>query len=405
MKGAKAIYGPDVFWIGLLQQTALDLARAAGPQGLKWQISNNLSGARRQTPVRGGKNTGALKLGEIIADNPADKLPACPRRAIRLTFPPLTAPALPPHHGGHMDSAHALDLEHRLGIPGAASFTTGPHGMPVVEVSNALCAGTIALQGAHLLNWTPHAQAPVIWLSPLAKFGPGKSVRGGVPVCWPWFGPHRGESGFPTHGFARSTAWEPIEAQSLDDDATRLGFRLVATDASLAQWPHATPLEIHYTLGAALEIELLTRNATDAPVVIGEALHAYFAVSDVRGISVAGLDGCEYLDKVEGGQRKRQAGAIAFTGETDRVYLNTAADCLIVDPGLHRCLRIEKQGSHSTVVWNPWDEKARKMGDMTEEGYLGMVCVESANAAEDVVAIPPGGEHRLWVRYSVEALA
>lgn len=305
-----------------------------------------------------------------------------------------------------MQPTPIVDLERRLGIPGKIGFTTGPHGMPVVQVSNTHCTGAIALQGAQLLNWTPRAQeAPVIWLSPLAKFGPGKSVRGGVPICWPWFGPHGGEPGFPAHGFARSAAWEPIEAQSLDGGATRLGFRLVPTDASQTLWPHATPLEIRYTLGEALEIELLTRNASDAPVVIGEALHTYFAVSDVRGVTVEGLDGCEYLDKVDGGQRKRQAGAIAFTGETDRVYLGTGADCLIVDPGLKRRIRIEKQGSRSTVVWNPWDEKARRLGDMAEDGHLGMVCVESGNAAEDVAAVPPGGEHRLWARYSVEALA
>lgn len=304
-----------------------------------------------------------------------------------------------------MDSTHIPELQQRFGLPGEVSFTTVPHGMPVVEISNALSAGSLALQGAHLLGWAPHAEAPVIWLSPLAKFGPGKSVRGGVPVCWPWFGPHGSESGFPAHGFARSLVWEPIEAQSLADGATRLGFRLIANDASQTQWPHATPLEIRYTLGAALEIELLTRNATETPVVIGEALHTYFAVSDVRQIRVEGLDGSDYLDKADGGQRKRQTGAITFSGETDRVYLGTEADCLIVDPGLNRRIRVEKRGSRSTVVWNPWDEKARRLGDMAEDGYLGMVCVESANAAEDVVTVPPGGEHRLWVRYSVEGLA
>lgn len=301
-----------------------------------------------------------------------------------------------------MDSNRVLDLEQRFGIAGQVSFTAGPNGMPVVEISNAFGAGSIALQGAQLLSWAPHTQAPVIWLSPLAKFGPGKSVRGGVPVCWPWFGPHGSEPSFPAHGFARSILWEPIEVLSLENGANRLGFRLVPTDAAAAQWPHATPLEIRYTLSDTLEIELLTRNATETPVVIGEALHTYFAVSDVRRIQVEGLEGCDYLDKVDDGKRKQQAGAVTFDGETDRVYVGTDADCVIVDPGLSRRIRIEKQGSRSTVVWNPWDEKARKLGDIAEDGYLGMVCVESANAAEDVVTVPPGGEHRLWVRYSVE---
>lgn len=303
-----------------------------------------------------------------------------------------------------MDSNDIPALEDRFGIAGEVSFAEGPNGMPVIEISNAKSMGSIGLQGAQLLTWAPVSQELVVWLSPRAKFGPGKAPRGGVPICWPWFGPHASESGFPGHGFARTSPWEAIEADALEDGSDRLGFRLIRTEASFAQWPHATPVEIRYTLGEALEIELTTRNETDQPVILGEALHTYFMVSDVRKATVTGLDGCEYLDKVDGGRRKRQEGPIGFSGETDRVYLGTEADCCIEDPGLKRRIRIEKRGSRSTVVWTPWEEKANKMGDFEEDGYLRMLCVESANAAEDVLTLAPGEEHRLWVRYSVEAL-
>jgi glucose-6-phosphate 1-epimerase len=303
-----------------------------------------------------------------------------------------------------MNSYDIAALEQRFGIAGEVSFAEGPHGMPVADVSNAQAMGCIALQGAQLLSWAPHSQELVIWLSPLAKFGPGKAVRGGVPVCWPWFGPHAGEPSFPAHGFARTAPWEAVEAEALEDGSDRLGFRLIRDEASFGLWPHSTPVEIRYTLGAALEIELRTCNQTPNPITLGEALHTYFNVGDVRRIKIEGLDGCEYLDKVDGGQRRRQSGPVAINGETDRVYLDTTADCVIEDPGLGRRIRIEKLGSRSTVVWNPWEEKARKMGDIPEDGYLGMVCVESANAGENAVTLAPGEEHRLWARYSVEAL-
>ena len=157
-------------------------------------------------------------------------------------------------------------------------------------------------------------------------------------------------------------------------------------------------------VGAALEIELVTRNLSNNAITIGDALHTYFEVSDVRKLSIHGLEACPYLDKVDGSKRKQQSGPVTISAEVDRIYLDSTADCSIDDPGFKRRLRISKRGSRSTVVWNPWIEKATKMGDLGENGYLNMICVESTNAADDVVTIAPAGEHRLWVRYSVESL-
>lgn len=295
-------------------------------------------------------------------------------------------------------------LNKRFGIPGQLSFNEGPGGLPVVEVINEQATAAIALQGAHLLSWAPTGEDPVIWLSPDAKFAEGKSVRGGVPVCWPWFGPHETEAGFPAHGFARTVPWEVFETNTLKTGGTLLGLRLMQTDRTRAQWPHACELELYISVGAVLEMDLVTRNTGAQPITIGQALHTYFQVSDIRKVNVQGLDGRAYIDKVEAGSRNTQQGPLTFTGETDRIYLNTGDDCLIHDPGLERRIRIHKQGSHSSVVWNPWVEKADKMGDLGEDGYLRMLCMESANAADDVVKIAPGGEHHLWVQYSVEAL-
>jgi len=302
-----------------------------------------------------------------------------------------------------MDSTTLAGLQKRYGIDGSVSFSQDATGLPAVDIRNRFGTGRIALQGAQLLHWTPAGQEAVVWLSPKAKYVAGKSARGGIPVCWPWFGPHASESSFPLHGFARGTMWDVAEATALDSGAHRLGFRLVRTDDDARQWPHAASLEIRFTLGQSLEIELVTRNTDQVPFKLAEALHTYFTVGDVRTISVRGLDGVEYLDRVGTPQRVRQSGPVTIAGEVDRLYTGTGSTCIIEDPSLKRRIRIEKRGSLSTVVWNPGEKKAAAMGDFEENGYLRMLCVESANAGEDSVTIQPGETHTLWVRYSVEA--
>lgn len=298
--------------------------------------------------------------------------------------------------------ADVAALNKRFGVSGRIVFKDLAANFPAVEVETPAARAIIALQGAQVLTWAPRGEEPVIWLSRAAKFAPGKSVRGGVPVCWPWFGAHATEPGFPAHGFARTVPWEVVDVTTVADDAPRFRFRLQPSDATRAQWPHATDLTLSVTVGAALDIELITRNTGSQPVTVTEALHTYFAVGDVRRTSVHGLDGLTYLDKVENFKRKQQSGPVAIAGEVDRIYLGSVGDCVIDDVAQQRCIRIAKSGSASTVVWNPGAEKAEKMGDLGDDGYLHMVCVESANAADDAVLVSPASEHRFTVRYTVE---
>jgi len=301
---------------------------------------------------------------------------------------------------------HRIDIDslnERFGQPGRLQFRREPGNMAVLEVENELGSARIALQGAQLLSWTPRGQEPVVWLSPQAQLVAGKSARGGVPVCWPWFGPHPDGGALPSHGFARTAPWEVVATASAADGGTELSLRLLRSEADTALWPHSTPLELWMRIGRELAMELRTRNIGTSPVTIGQALHTYFAVSDIRQVRILGLDGCDYLDKVAGG-RQRQSGAVVCSGETDRIYLDTEADCIIEDPGYRRSIRIAKSGSRSTVVWNPWIDKAAKLGDLGEDGYLRMLCVESSNAADDRVTLPPGGVHALGVNYSVTGL-
>lgn len=297
------------------------------------------------------------------------------------------------------------ELNQKYAIPGHVSFRDVADGMAAAEVANAHAEALIVLQGAHLATWRPRGQEPVIWLSPLAKFAPGKSIRGGVPVCWPWFGPHATDAKLPGHGFARTVMWDVRETRALPDGSTFLCFELVETEATRAQWPHLSSVRLEITVGATLRVELVTRNDSATPFGLGEALHTYFHISDLGNMKITGLENCDYLDKVGTPARRSQQGAVVIGSEVDRIYLDVPGDCLIEDAGFKRRIRIHGEGARSAVVWNPWIEKAEKMGDFGPEGYRGMVCVETANAADNVVMVAGGEEHRVAAVYSVEAMA
>jgi D-hexose-6-phosphate mutarotase len=293
------------------------------------------------------------------------------------------------------------ELKQRFTSADFLTFSESAPGFITIQVTTPFSTASIALQGAHVMTWQPKGQKPVIWLSSKAKFAPGKSIRGGVPLCWPWFGPHATEAGYPGHGFARTIPWSLFDASKLPDGRVRLEFKPVMNDAALAQWPHASTVRNVVTVGQELVIGLSTRNNGTAPFQLGQALHTYFQIGDISQASIAGLEGCAYIDKVDGGKRKKQKGAVSFKGEMDRVYLGTAGCCGIIDPVLKRTLLITSTGSRSTVVWNPGAEKAAKMGDFGKQGENKMVCVETANAADDVITLAPGETHRMTAQYRV----
>jgi D-hexose-6-phosphate mutarotase len=300
----------------------------------------------------------------------------------------------------------AQQLNQQFGIAGQLSFRDDASGLVVAEFNNAQATASLCLQGAHLISWQPKSQAkPVVWVSRDAKMAAGKSIRGGAPVCWPWFGAHATEASFPGHGYARTVPWQVLESGTEPNGATRLTLRLVESDKTRAQWNHDCNVDLTVIIGDTLRMEMTTENTGAVDFVIGEALHTYLQISDIGSVSVTGLDGCEYWDKVGGSNLRKQAGAITFSGETDRVYINTAAQCVIEDDKLMRRIYIKKSGSHSTVVWTPWVEKADKMGDMGQpDGWREMVCVESVNALDNAVKVAAGSQHTMIVEYRAESI-
>lgn len=300
----------------------------------------------------------------------------------------------------------AAQLNKRFGIAGQLSFRDDASGLVVADFTNAQATAALCLQGAHLMNWQPKSQSkPVVWLSRDAKMATGKSIRGGAPVCWPWFGAHASESTFPGHGYARTVPWKVIESGTEPNGATRLTLRLVESEKTRAQWNHDCNVDLTVIIGDSLRMEMTTENTGTSDFVIGEALHTYLQISDIGKVSVTGLEGCEYWDKVGGSNLRKQDGAITFNSEVDRVYINTAAECVIHDESLKRRIHIKKSGSLSTVVWTPWTEKANKMGDMGQpDGWREMVCVESVNAIDNIVTVPAGNKHTLIVEYTATNL-
>lgn len=303
-----------------------------------------------------------------------------------------------------MNNTAPAKLNHKYGISDQLFFTEGPGGLIIAQVRNPHGEATVALHGGHIMSFQPHDHVPVLWLSSKSQFQTGKAIRGGVPVCWPWFADHPSDPDKPAHGFVRTAIWSVIESEKLEDDSTRLKLFISESEETIKLWPHRFQLEIDFMVSDVLRIKLISTNTDNKPFKCGGALHSYFNISSISSIMIKGLEGCPYLDKVDQGRRKVQEGSISFKGETDRIYLDTTADCIIEDSGMHRRIRISKNGSRSTVAWNPWIDKAGKMKDFGDNEYKGMVCVETANADTDVITLAPGDTHTLEGIIRVESL-
>ncbi len=260
-------------------------------------------------------------------------------------------------------------------------------------VTTPLARAVVCLQGAHVLEFQPTGQPPILFLSAASAFSPGKAIRGGVPVIFPWFGPRDGVPGAPMHGFARTSEWE-LETVDSDRGLVTIVLRLSASEMTRAQWPHEFMLRHRITIGDRLTMDLEVENAGVEPFDFEEALHTYLGVEDVREVAVNGLSGVDYVDKTEALARKTEGSEpIKIIGETDRVYLHTTSTCEVADPLLHRRLIVEKSGSHTTVVWNPWIAKARAMADFGEDEWPRMICIETANAGDNAITLHPGEKH------------
>lgn len=249
----------------------------------------------------------------------------------------------------------------------------------------------IARQGAQLLQYQPRGQSPMLWLSPLARFQRGKAIRGGIPLCWPWFGAHPQDDSLPQHGIARQLDWTLQQAEVTPQGAS-LHWQLQDSDASRALWPHAFRLELLMQLGDTLQLTLTMHNPSSQPVTTSHALHSYFPVPRLQEATVLGLDGCLFYSKPDQ-QRGQQQGPVQVDGLLDRVYLD-APPCLTLHrPGLPT-LQLRSEGLHSAIVWNPGPAAEQQLADVGPH-WPHMLCVENGNALSNSFTLPPRGSHRV----------
>lgn len=264
-------------------------------------------------------------------------------------------------------------------------------GYPVLTVKHPTCSAKVALHGAHVMSWCPAGQEEVLYLSPDAVYREGKAIRGGIPLCWPWFNAHPSDPDLPSHGLVRNQFWE-LESTDVDDDGVV---------AKLRRTTESWTALVTVRMGKSLEVSLESTNLSDQQLMVSGALHSYFGVEDVREISIKGLEDADYLDTVGQRTQRHQTGEIRIDREVDRYY-DSSSSVILSDPLKKRSILVDKEASPSTVVWNPWTEKAASLSDLPNEDYLNFVCIEAAIVNDRAVAVGKGESHRFATRISVQ---
>jgi glucose-6-phosphate 1-epimerase len=293
----------------------------------------------------------------------------------------------------HTEGASAKS-DRRFEIPGIAEIVKGSGGLPKVRITTPEVVGEIYLHGAHVTSWKPAGRDEVLFLSSQSRFEDGRAIRGGVPICFPWFGGKADDPQAPAHGFVRTKAWQ-LESIAQAPGGVTVSMLTENDEGTKKWWPAEFRLTHRVTFGSQLTLELVVTNTGTTPLRLEEALHAYYRVGDVEKARVHGLDGVHYSDKTDSNREKVQDGDIAIVSETDRVYQNNSGPIEITDPVLHRRIVVKKENSRTTVVWNPWVLKALSFSDFAKDEWKEMICVEACNTADFAVELRPGQEHSM----------
>ena len=295
------------------------------------------------------------------------------------------------------------DLNERFALGPAARFEPGRGGLPRLIISTPDAEAQICLLGAHVIHFQPHGEEPVLFLSRRSLFEMERPIRGGVPVCFPWFAARADDPAAPSHGFARTQLWDVESLTQTSAGEVQVTMCLAANKDTSRFWPHEFELRHRVSVGSTLTMSLETQNIGTSPWHYEQALHSYFSIGDIHRIRIHGLENTSFLDKVDQFTIKQQGSSpLTISSETDRVYLNTPSTCVIEDPRMRRQIRIEKQESMVTVVWNPWADKAQAMDDFANDEWPRMVCVETAAVADHKVELSPSEAHTITARISVE---
>jgi glucose-6-phosphate 1-epimerase len=286
------------------------------------------------------------------------------------------------------------ESDHRFEIPGTAQVVEGNGGLPKVRITSPEVVGEMYLYGAHVTSWKPVGGEEVLFLSSQSRWEHGHAIRGGVPVCFPWFGDKADDPKAPAHGFVRTKAWQ-LESIAQVGAAVTVSMFTESNEDTKRWWPAEFRMVHRATFGSELSLELVVTNTGTTSLRFEEALHAYHRVGNIADVRLRGLDTVHYLDKTDSNRKKIQHGEIVIVSETDRVYLNTRDAIELEDPVLHRRIRVTKENSLTTVVWNPWVQKAHSLADLADDEWTQMICIESSNVSDFAVDLAPGQQHKM----------
>jgi glucose-6-phosphate 1-epimerase len=294
------------------------------------------------------------------------------------------------------------DLNDRFTIPGIAGIVAGNGGLPKVRITSPAASAEIYLHGAQVTSWQPAGAGEVIFLSEQSRWEEGRAIRGGIPICFPWFRGKADNPQAPAHGFVRTKTWQ-LESIAHDQERECVIVTLVTQtdEQSRAWWPHECRVVHRIAVGAKLGLELIVTNTGSTSFQFEEALHTYHRVGDVERLRISGLEGGGFLDNRDGNREKVQHGDVLLTGATDNAYIDTQNAIEIFDPVLHRRIRIVKQNSNTTIVWNPWKEDAAKLADLGDDEWRQFGCVEASNILSSAVTLAPGQQHTMSATISV----
>jgi glucose-6-phosphate 1-epimerase len=292
-------------------------------------------------------------------------------------------------------------LNRRFGIPGIAQVVPGSGGLQKIRVTTGSASAEIYLHGAQVTSWQPAGNEDVIFLSEHSHWKDGRAIRGGIPICFPWFRARADDPQAPAHGFVRSKEWRLDSLTAEENGSVVVTCSTESDDSTRRWWPHEFRLVHRVTVGQALLLELIASNIGSAPLRFEEALHTYFRVGEAQNVRVRGLDQVNYLDNADGNREKVQYGEVVFDAMTDNAYLNTHSAAELVDPTLHRTMRTDKENSATTVVWNPWQQGAASLSDLGNDEWRRMACVEASNILSSGVWLAPGQEHTMRATLSI----
>jgi glucose-6-phosphate 1-epimerase len=293
------------------------------------------------------------------------------------------------------------ELDRQLGIPGVARVSEGNSGLARVQITGALGEGEIYLHGAHVTSWKPAGNEDVLFVSTKSHWEEGQAIRGGIPICFPWFRAKLDDPHAPAHGFVRTKMWQ-LESILENESGVAVTMFTQSDEHTRKWWPGEFRLVHRFTFGSELRLELVCTNTGKTPFRFEEALHTYNRIANIQDARLQGLDGVSYLDNTESNKKKTQSGDVTIASPTDSAYCNTRNEVDLLDANKKRRIRLRKEHSLSTVVWNPWSEGAARLQDLGDGEWTQFLCVEASNIMDAAIHLAPGQEHRMAAILTVE---